>query len=122
MSQAKVLLVDDEEEFLEILSERLQNRGIQVVTTTSPDRALRMVRDGPFEVLVLDLMMPGIDGFIALDILRKMRPSVHVIFLTGYGTLKDCVEAMKLGAKAFLEKPVDIERLVEEIRHLLDCN
>jgi DNA-binding NtrC family response regulator len=111
----KVLLVDDEEEFVETLAERMRTRGMEVSTTNSGADALELVEDESFDVVVLDLKMPGIDGLEALKRIKQRRPDIQVVLLTGYATVEKGVEAIKEGALEFLEKPVDIASLTEAI-------
>jgi two-component system response regulator CpxR len=112
----KVLLVDDEKEFVQTLSERLQMREFGTVVAIDGEEALDMVASEEPEVMVLDLRLPGIDG---IDVLRQMKskyPDVEVIILTGHGTKKDEELARELGAFAYLEKPVDIEKLSQTMK------
>jgi DNA-binding NtrC family response regulator len=111
----KVLLVDDEEEFVETLAERMRTRGMEVATTTSGSEALDRVDDEDFDVVVLDLKMPGIDGLEALKRIKRRRPDIQVVLLTGYATVEKGVEAIKEGALEFLEKPIDLKALTEAI-------
>ena len=112
----KVLLVDDEQEFLDTLAERMRNRGMDVETTTSAEVALKQAEKVPYDAIVLDLMMPGMDGLQVLQILKKKNPDIQVILLTGQATLSKGIEAMKLGALDFIEKPADIKILTEKIK------
>lgn len=111
----KVLLVDDEEEFIELMSQRLETRGLKVVTVASGEEAIATVVDHSFDVAVVDLAMPGIDGIETLTQLKEVRPDIEVIMLTGQATVKSGIEAMKHGALDFLEKPVIINDLLEKI-------
>ncbi len=111
----KVLLVDDEEEFIETLAERMRARGMEVSTTNSGKNALQLVEDESYDVVVLDLKMPGIDGLEALKRIKHRSPDIQVVLLTGYATVEKGVEAMKQGAFEFLEKPVDIGSLTDAI-------
>ncbi|MCK5228457.1 MAG: response regulator [Desulfobulbaceae bacterium] len=113
--EAKVLLVDDEEQFLEMLSERLETRGLKVNSATSGEEALDLVSDKSFDAIVVDLAMPGIDGIETLRRIKEKRPDLEIIMLTGQATVKSGIEAMKLGAEDFLEKPVDINELLGKI-------
>lgn len=112
---AKVLLVDDEEEFIELMSQRLETRGLKVVAATSGEKALGLVDDQSFDVAVVDLAMPGIDGIETLKQIKAKRPDIEVIMLTGQATVQSGIEAMKHGAIDFLEKPVDLTVLLEKI-------
>lgn len=111
----KVLLVDDEEEFLDVLGERMQVRGMEVKTSASALQALEILDQESFDVIILDLMMPEMDGLEALKRIKHNRPELQVILLTGHGTIEKGVEAMRLGAMDFVEKPADLETLAGKI-------
>jgi len=113
--KSNVLLVDDEEQFLDTLSQRLEIRGMKVEAVTSGEEALDKVGDKKIDAVILDLAMPGIDGIETLRLLKAQRPDLQIIMLTGKATVKSGIEAMKLGAEDFLEKPVDLELLLEKI-------
>jgi len=113
--RANVLLVDDEEKFLEVLSQRLSTRGVHAETSTSGEEALVKIKNRAFDAIVLDLMMPGIGGIETLKRIRKENPELQIIMLTGRGTVDKAVEAMKEGAIEFIEKPADINQLMEKI-------
>jgi DNA-binding NtrC family response regulator len=112
----KVLLIDDEKEFVDTLAERMRNRGMDVETVTSPKKALQLVEEGSFDAVVLDLQMPEMDGLEALRILKEKRPEIQVILLTGHATVEKGIEAMKLGAMDLVEKPADLSVLTEKIQ------
>ncbi len=112
---AKVLLVDDEKEFLDVLGERMKIRGMEVKTTSSALAALNVLEKESFDVIILDLMMPEMDGLEALKRIKKNRPELQVILLTGHGSIEKGVEAMRLGAMDFVEKPADLETLSAKI-------
>lgn len=112
----KILLVDDETDFLEVMSERMGARGMEVTTAESAQKALQEVEKGGFDAIVLDLMMPGMDGLETLKRIKEKRPALQVILLSGHATLEKGIEAMKLGAMDFVEKPADINELTEKIR------
>ncbi len=111
-----VLLVDDEPDFLDIMKERLSARGMEVSTETSAEKALKRIESELFDALILDLKMPGIDGLEALKRAKKLRPELQVILLTGHASVEKGVEAIKLGAMDFVEKPADLEALSEKIK------
>jgi len=113
--EASVLLVDDEKQFLDALSQRLETRGLKVNAVTSGEAAIEQAKDKHFDAIVVDLAMPGIDGIETLKRIKKDRPDLEIIMLTGQATVKSGVEAMKLGAVDFLEKPVDLKVLLEKI-------
>ncbi len=112
----KVLLVDDEEDFLEIMSERMEARGMAVTTCTSAEEAVEIIKTDTFDAIILDFMMPGMDGFQALKEIKSKQPESQIILLTGHATVEKGVEAMKMGATDFLEKPADIEALEKKIK------
>ena len=111
-----VLLVDDEEDFVEALSARMEARGLRVEAAKDGYEALEKARVQQFDAIIMDLAMPGMDGVETLRALRVDQPELQVIFLTGHGTLETGVEAMKLGAMDFLEKPTDVNLLVQKVR------
>lgn len=112
----KVLLVDDEDDFLEVLGERMTVRGMDVRTTTSAKDALKISEEQTFDAIVLDLMMPEMDGLEVLKTIKAKHPEMQIILLTGHGTVEKGVEAMRLGAMDFIEKPADLEALTEKIK------
>lgn len=112
---ARILLVDDEEDFLKMLSERLSVRGLQVNTSASGEDAMHQVDEERFDAIVMDLSMPGMDGIETLKKIKKTHPDAEIIILTGHGSIESGVTAMKEGASDFLEKPVDMTQLLDKI-------
>jgi len=112
----KIMLVDDETEFLEVMSERLTSRGIDVATSTSAEKAIERLGKEQFDAVILNLQMPGMDGLEALKHMKEKRPELQVILLTGHATVEKGVEAIKLGAMDLIEKPADLEALKEKIK------
>lgn len=112
----RVLLVDDEKDFIEPLAERLEARGFKVTTAMRGDEALSLIQKEEIDVVVLDVLMPGIDGIETLREMKKIRPLVEVIMLTGHATVETAIQGMKLGAYDYLMKPTDIKDLVEKIQ------
>ena len=111
----KILLIDDEEDFLAVMSDRMKARNMQVSTASSAKEGLEKAASGNFDAVILDVMMPEMNGIDALKILKDKNPDLEVILLTGHATIKQGIEAMKLGALDLLEKPADINALTEKI-------
>lgn len=112
----KILLIDDEKDFLDIMSERMKNRGMDVETAPSAKEAFEKVKKQNFDAIIVDLLMPEMDGLETLKELKKMNPDLQIILLTGNATVEKGIEAMKLGAMDLLEKPADINSLMERIK------
>ena len=117
MEQLRILLVDDEEDFASTLAERLVLRGFQAEVATSGIDALRHVGEDDFSVLILDVKMPGIDGLGLMAEIKRKRPDLPVILLTGHGSVANAETGMKEGAFDYLMKPIDIDELIEKIRN-----
>jgi CheY-like chemotaxis protein len=107
----RVLLVDDERDLVQTLSERLQMRDMGSAVAYDGESALKLVQDDEPEVMIIDLKMPGIDGLEVLRKVKQTRPEIEVIILTGQGSEKDKAKCMELGAFGYLQKPVDIDQL-----------
>jgi DNA-binding response OmpR family regulator len=116
MKDCKVLLVDDEKEFASTLAERLDLRGIRVHVANSGEDALQSLSEAVPEVVILDLMMPGMNGLAVLEKIKQDFPRIQVILLTGMGSMSEGVEGLRLGAFDYLMKPVHIEDLIARIR------
>ena len=113
---SKVLLVDDEREFVQTLSERLLMRDMGSAVAYDGESALAMIGEDEPEVMILDLKMPGIDGIEVLKRVKQTRPEIEVIILTGHGSEVDRATCLGLGAFAYLQKPVDIEMLTDTLK------
>jgi DNA-binding NtrC family response regulator len=111
----KVLIVDDEEDFVEALAERMSYRGIKVDIATTGEMGIEKAKEKSYDAIILDLAMPGMDGIEVQKILLETNPDLQIIFLTGHATLEKGIEAMKHGAVEFMEKPVDINTLLEKV-------
>jgi DNA-binding NtrC family response regulator len=112
----KILLIDDEVDFLSAMAERMEAREMTVSTASSAKEGLEKALAGSFDAVILDLRMPEMDGIETLRRLKEKNPDLEVILLTGHATIKDGIEAMKLGALDLLEKPADINTLTEKIK------
>ncbi len=116
MAIAKILLVDDEAPFVETMVKRLTKRGMDVVPAyDGPEALARLNEHSNVEVVILDVKMPGMDGIETLGEIKKARPLVEVIMLTGHATVESAIEGMKKGAFDYLMKPCDIELLVSKV-------
>lgn len=112
----RVLLVDDEEDFVEMLSLRLQEAGEKVSAAYSGEECLDALAKTHIDVVVLDIKMPGMDGMETLVEIKKRFPLVEVIMLTGHGSAETAVEGMKLGAFDYLMKPAEFEELTAKLQ------
>jgi DNA-binding response OmpR family regulator len=115
MDSFKVLLVDDEEDFVTALAERLQLRGIDAQVATDGETALMLIAAAPPQVVILDVMMPGLGGG---DVLKRMKadyPQIPVILLTGNTSMEAGPAGMQQGAFDYLVKPVDIHELIAKM-------
>lgn len=108
----RLLLVDDETRFLEAIAKRLQKRGFYVQTATNGREAIEIAKDEKFDVALLDLKMPGMDGSQVLKKLKEHHRFLEVIILTGHGSIDSAVELTKLGAFSYLPKPYELEKLL----------
>lgn len=115
MNDTRVLVVDDEKEFVDTLTERLMLRGFEVDQAYTGDEALEKIMNRDYDVMVLDVRMPGRSGIETLREVRKERPLLSVLMLTGHATVETAIEGMKLGAMDYLLKPTETKDLVEKI-------
>ena len=115
MKGSKILLVDDEVVFTNNMSKLLTNRGYRVTAVNSGDAAIRVLDEEDFDVVVLDLKMPGMDGITTLKEIKKLGLLTETLVLTGHGSIDTALEATKLGAYDYLTKPCEIDELVEKI-------
>jgi DNA-binding NtrC family response regulator len=115
MIGAKILLVDDEVVFTQNMSKLLNSRGYRVTAVNSGDSAIQELEKEDFDVMVLDLKMPGMDGITTLREIKKLGYFTETLILTGHGAIDTALEAIKLGAYDYLTKPCEIDELVEKI-------
>ncbi len=112
----KVLLVDDEKAFIQTLAERLEMRDFSVQTAFDGEEALSKIKEEDFDVVVLDVIMPGKNGIETLKEIKSLKPLVNVIMLTGHATVETAIDGMKTGAFDYLMKPTDTNDLVGKIK------
>lgn len=115
MMKTRILIVDDEKEFVDSLSERLVIRNYDVMTSLNGKDAIEKVQGHDFDVVILDVAMPEMDGIAALREIKRIKPLTEIIMLTGHGTIESAVEGMKLGAYDYLMKPCETEDLVSKL-------
>jgi DNA-binding NtrC family response regulator len=121
MTAARVLLVDDEQAFVETLSKRLNKRGLTVMAAFSGSEALQALDKEPnFDAVILDVKMPGMDGIETLRNIKTNHPLVEVIMLTGHATVGSAIDGMKLGALDYLMKPCDLDVLLAKVKEAKD--
>jgi DNA-binding NtrC family response regulator len=111
-----ILLVDDEKDFVETLAERLKIRDFIVKIAFSGDEAIKLVKENDFDIIVLDVQMPGKNGVETLKEIKNIEQLSQVIMLTGHATVKTAIEGMKNGAFDYLMKPTDTDELVEMMK------
>jgi DNA-binding NtrC family response regulator len=117
MESLRVLIVDDEEELVSTLAERLILRGFQVQIATTGAEALRLAHQHDFNVLIADVKMPDLDGLDLMAAIKRDHPDLPVILFTGHGSVSEAERGMQEGAFEYVMKPVDIEVLVKKIRN-----
>ena len=121
MDSLRVLVVDDEEDFLETLVNRLRRREIEATGVRSGEAALEEMKKKLFDVVILDIKMPGgMDGIEALREMKKVQPLAEVILLTGHASVETSIEGMKLGAFDYVLKPIKLEELLPKMAQALE--
>ena len=108
----RVLFVDDEEELVSTVTERLDLRGIDATGAVSGEEALILIEQKPFDVVVLDVRMPGLGGLNVIKRIKQSHPELEVILLSGHGAKEDVETGLRLGAFDYLQKPVDLENII----------
>ena len=117
----KLLFVDDEPRFLEVVAKRLGRTDFDVCTAGSGREAIKVARRGKFDVALVDLQMPDLDGGEVLKLLKKRHKHLEVIILTGHASVPSAVECTRLGAFDYLEKPYEFEKLVEVLERAYEA-
>ncbi len=117
-NKIKILLIDDEEEFVSTLANRLKYRGFNAKTASDGQKGIDILLNESFDIVVLDLIMPGLDGMDTLKQIKKNAPDLPIILLTGHGSTMTGIEGMRLGAFDYLMKPLDIKDLITKISEI----
>lgn len=116
MGDLRVLFVDDEDELVGAVVERLELRKILATGATSGEQALALLEKQDFDVVVLDVRMPGLGGLDVIKRIKSTHPDLEVVLLSGHGSSEDVAEGLRLGAKDYLQKPVDLDVLIKILR------
>ena len=111
----KILIVDDEEDFRETMAKMLRHKGILTETADGCTEALDKFAVEPFDVVIMDVSMPGLDGIQCLGLVKEKWPSTEVIILTGHASVASGIDGMKKGAFDYCLKPIDTGELIEKI-------
>ncbi len=117
--KTRILLVDDEQETLDLIAEYLTEKGFDLSTSTTAEHAIQLAEQDGYQIAIVDLHLPGMTGSELLKHIKKVRPHIQVIMITGYGTIRDAVECMKLGASDFITKPILLDHLHLTINRIL---
>ncbi|MBD3290990.1 response regulator, partial [candidate division KSB1 bacterium] len=117
---ASILVVDDDKNILLFLREILARMGHELTTADNGAKALEILEEKGFDLIVSDLQMPWVDGISVLKASKKKDPDTEVLILTGYGSIKSAVRAMKAGAFEYLSKPVDVDELRIKVNQALE--
>lgn len=118
----RVLIVDDETEFLSLIQKRLSRRNMEVTTADNGTTALELVQAQPFDAVVMDVRMPGMDGLETLRRMKELAPTLPVVLLTGHASLGVAVNGMELGAFDYMLKPVAINELIIKLEDAVRCS
>src|SRR5579862_9118872 len=119
-SAKHLLLVEDEAPLRQAIAEQLRDRGYLVEQADSGEAAIAKLADFAFDIIVTDLRLPGIDGSVVVEAAVERYPHIVAIVVTGYGTVKDAVEAIKRGASDFVSKPFQIDELLHVLGSALE--
>jgi len=120
MSMSRILITDDEKSIRNALREILEFESYKVLEADSGSNALEIIREQPIDLVILDIKMKGMDGIETLGKIKEIKPDIPVLMISGHGNIQIAVEATKLGAFDFIEKPPDLNRLLISIRNALD--
>ncbi len=115
----RILVVDDEEALRIVLSAELEGEGYQVANAGDGQEAINILATNEFDLILLDIKMPNVDGFEVLKYVKEHSPKTKVVMLTGFADLKNAIESKKLGAEDFVSKPYDLVDLLTTVERVL---
>ena len=115
MRDFKVLIVDDEIDFIETTTKRMRKLDIRCDSAQSGEEAIEKIRKGDIDVVLLDVKMPGMGGVETLRVIKRLKPLIEVVMLTGHASVESGIEGMKIGAFDYLMKPIEFNKLVEKL-------
>ena len=117
----KILITDDEVKFLDSIAQRLELRDFEVTKASNGKDAIEAARNDKFDLALLDLKMPEMDGKQVLEILKQEHRFIEVVILTGHGSMDSAVECTKLGAFGYLPKPYELDKLIETLKNAYEA-
>jgi DNA-binding NtrC family response regulator len=120
MEKFRVLVVDDEDDFRNTLIKRLETRKVPVTGAAGGDEALALLKEQDFDVVVLDVKMPGRDGIEILQEMKKLKPQLEIILLTGHASVESGIQGMRLGAFDYIIKPTPLDELLDKMQQAFD--
>jgi two-component system, OmpR family, response regulator len=115
MEKFSVLVVDDEEDFVETIVKRLKDKGLDAAGVFRGQEALNILKEREFDVCILDVRMPGMDGIETLREMKKKHPSMEVVMLTGHGSVESGIQGLQLGAYNYVMKPCPFKDLLAQL-------
>ena len=115
----RILVVDDEDALRTVLSSELEGEGYTVASAADGSEAIEILKKDEFDLILLDIKMPNVDGFEVLKFVKETHPETKVIMLTGFADLKNAIESKKLGAEDFVSKPYDLVDLLTTVERVL---
>lgn len=115
MEKFSVLVVDDEEDFVETIVKRLKDKGLDAAGAFRGQEALDLLNEREFDVCILDVRMPGMDGIETLREMKKKRPTMEVVMLTGHGSVESGIQGLQLGAYNYVMKPCPFKDLLAQL-------
>lgn len=115
----RILVVDDEDALRTVLTGELEGEGYQVRSAADGQEAITILTGAEFDLILLDIKMPNVDGFEVLKFVKEKHPRTKVIMLTGFADLKNAIESKKLGAEDFVSKPYDLVDLLTTVERVL---